>query len=100
MIVLSTENLSLSFGTAPVLSGISFSADESDRIGVIGANGCGKSTLFKLILGELDADEGKVYISKDKTIGILRQDDAFCCFEDDDSDRTLLEVMYNSFPSF
>ena len=37
MIVLSTENLSLSFGTAPVLSGISFSADESDRIGVIGA---------------------------------------------------------------
>ena len=98
MIVLSTENLSLSFGTAPVLSGVSFSADESDRIGVIGANGCGKSTLFKLILGELDADEGKVYISKDKTIGILRQDDAFCCFEDDDSDRTLLEVMYNSFP--
>ena len=98
MIVLSTENLSLSFGTTPVLTGISFSADESDRIGVIGANGCGKSTLFKLILGELDADEGKVYISKDKTIGILRQDDAFGGFEDADNSRTLLEVMYNSFP--
>ena len=64
MIALSTENLSISFGTKEILSGVSFAADEGDRIGIIGNNGCGKSTLFKLILGELDADEGKVYISK------------------------------------
>ena len=42
MIVLSTENLCLSFGVKSVLEGVSFSADESDRIGIIGSNGCGK----------------------------------------------------------
>ena len=98
MIALSTENLSLSFGTVNILSGVSFSADECDRIGIIGANGCGKSTLFKLILGELEPDEGNVYISKDKTVGILKQDDAFCDFGSDDGEASALEVMYNSFP--
>ena len=76
MIALSTENLTLSFGAKTILKGVSFAVDESDRLGVIGSNGCGKSTLFKLLLGELEADEGSVYISKDKTVGILRQDDA------------------------
>lgn len=98
MIALSTENLSLSFGTVNILSGVSFSADECDRIGVIGTNGCGKSTLFKLILGELEPDEGNVYISKDKTVGILKQDDAFCDFKSEEGEASALEVMYNSFP--
>ncbi len=98
MIALSTENLSLSFGTVNILSGVSFSADECDRIGVIGTNGCGKSTLFKLILGELEPDEGNVYISKDKTVGILKQDDAFCDFKSENGEASALEVMYNSFP--
>ena len=67
MIVLSTENLCLSFGVKSVLEGVSFSADEGDKIGIIGSNGCGKSTLFKLILGELEPDAGGVHISKEKT---------------------------------
>ena len=98
MIALSTENLTLSFGTAPILTGVSFAVDESDRLGIIGTNGCGKSTLFKLILGELEPDEGSVYISKGKTVGILRQDDAFCEFDGEDGSATALEVMYRSFP--
>ena len=98
MIALSTENLSLSFGVTPVLSGVSFAADERDRIGVIGSNGCGKSTLFKLILGEYSPDEGSVHISKDKTVGILRQDDAFSDFSGESGEATALEIMYNSFP--
>ncbi len=98
MIAINTDDLSLSFGTKVVLKGVSFAADESDRIGVIGSNGCGKSTLFKLILGELEPDEGSVHISKDKTVGILRQDDAFLDFEGQDGEATALEVMYNSFP--
>ena len=98
MIAISTENLSLSFGTTPVLSGVSFALDEGDRVGVIGANGCGKSTLFKLLLGELEADEGRVYISKGKTVGILRQDDAFADFSGESGDATALEIMYRSFP--
>ena len=51
MIAVTIDKLSLSFGVKPVLEGVSFSLDESDRLGVVGVNGSGKSTLFKLILG-------------------------------------------------
>ena len=98
MIVLTTESLSLSFGTKKVLCDVSFSLDESDRLGVIGVNGSGKSTLFKLILGELTADSGNVYISKEKSIGILKQDDAVEAFSADEQKMSAIEVMYNSFP--
>ena len=98
MIAINTDDLWLSFGAKTVLTGVSFAADETDRIGVIGTNGCGKSTLFKLILGELTPDRGSVHISKDKTVGILRQDDAFEAFEGQDGEASALEVMYNSFP--
>ncbi|MBE6549674.1 MAG: ABC-F family ATP-binding cassette domain-containing protein [Ruminococcaceae bacterium] len=98
MIAISTDNLSLSFGTKKILEGVTFSADETDRIGIVGVNGCGKSTLFRLILGEYEADTGSIYLSKDKTVGILRQDDAFCEFEGADGEATCLEVMYRSFP--
>ena len=67
MIAITVEDLSLAFGTKEVLRGVSFSLEENDRLGIIGVNGCGKSTLFKLITGELDADSGKVYISKEKS---------------------------------
>ncbi len=98
MIVLNVDNLSLSFGTSVILQNVTFSLDEGDRLGIIGVNGCGKSTLFRLILGEHEPDEGRVYISKNKTVGILRQDDAFCDFEGEDGNASALEVMYRSFP--
>ena len=98
MIALTVDNISLSFGTKSVLRGVSFSLEENDRLGVIGVNGSGKSTLFKLILGELEAEEGGVYISKDKSIGILKQDDAMAAFSASEQKMTAIEVMYNSFP--
>ena len=98
MIIINVDNLSLSFGTKKILEDVSFALNESDRLGIIGVNGCGKSTLFRLILGELDADRGNVYISKNKTVGILRQNDAFCDFGDEGEDATSLEVLYHSFP--
>lgn len=98
MIAITVDSLSLSFGVKTVLENISFSLDESDKLGIIGVNGCGKSTLFKLITGELSADSGEVYISKDKSVGILRQDDAFADFSDEDAEASALEVMFHSFP--
>ena len=98
MIALSVNKLSLSFGSDELFSGISFALDEGDRLGIIGVNGCGKSTLFKLILGEYEADEGNVFIAKDKTVGILKQDGAFLDFEGQNEDMSAIEVMYHARP--
>ncbi|MBQ1230151.1 MAG: ABC-F family ATP-binding cassette domain-containing protein, partial [Clostridia bacterium] len=71
MIAISINDLSLSFGTTPILEKVSFSLEENDKLGIIGVNGCGKSTLFRLLLGELEHNEGSVFLSKGKSIGIL-----------------------------
>ncbi len=98
MIAITVEELSVAFGTKVILENVSFALDESDKLGIIGVNGCGKSTLFKLISGELTPDSGNVYISKDKTVGILRQDDALAAFSDEENEASALEVMLLSFP--
>ena len=99
MIAISTEKLTFGFGTRVILDNINFSLEENDRLGIVGVNGCGKSTLFKLILGELEPDAGNIYISKDKSIGVLKQDEAFSEFENElGAGASILEVMYRSFP--
>ena len=100
MIAISITGLSLSFGITPILRDISFSLDETDRLGIIGVNGCGKSTLFRLILGEYTPDSGTVYIAKGKTVGILTQDGAFteASLPDGSAAGTPLLQMYTAFP--
>ena len=95
MIAISVNDLSLSFGTTPILEKVSFSLEENDKLGIVGVNGCGKSTLFRLILGEQEATEGSVFLSKGKTVGVLTQDGAFDC---GDGSETVLERMYQAFP--
>ncbi len=95
MIALSVNDLSLSFGTTPVLENVSFALEENDRLGIIGVNGCGKSTLFRLITGEWEPTSGEVYLSRGKTVGVLTQDGAFAC---EDESMTVLERMYRAFP--
>ena len=96
MTAISINDLSFSFGVTPVLQKVSFSLEEGDKLGVIGVNGCGKSTLFSLILGEREPDEGSVYIAKDKTVGILTQEGAFETSEL--AGTSALEQMYAAFP--
>ena len=98
MICLNVEGISLSFGAKKLLSDVTFSVDEGDKLGIIGVNGCGKSTLFKLILGELEPDNGNIYISRSKSVGVLRQNDAFADFSDKDGSLSALDVMILSFP--
>lgn len=95
MLCLTVSDLSLSYGAEPILEKVSFSLDETDRLGIIGVNGCGKSTLFKLINGDIEPTSGSVYLSRGKTIGILRQDDAF---DESDSCKTVSEHMLRAFP--
>ena len=95
MIAISVNDLSLSYGTTPILEKISFSLDETDKLGVIGVNGCGKSSLFRLILGVETPTEGGVYLSRGKTVGVLTQDGAF---DNADENETVLVHMYRAFP--
>ena len=96
MTAISIADISLSFGTRKILDRISFSLAENDRMGLIGVNGCGKSTLFKVITGELEPDEGNVYIANGKTVGILKQDGAFQV--DEQAGDSALEQMIAAFP--
>ena len=94
MTVISVSDLSLAFGTNVLLQNVSFSLNENDKMGIIGINGSGKTSLFKLILGEYTPDSGDVFISKEKTVGVLRQDGAFEAREG----ASPIEIMYDAFP--
>ncbi len=95
MIAISVSDLSLSFGTTPILEKVTFALEENDKLGIIGVNGCGKSTLFRLITGAEEPTEGEIYLSRGKTVGILTQDGAFAA---EDPTQSVLERMYQAFP--
>lgn len=76
MILLSCDKISKSFGINVILDQISFSVKAGSRMGIVGPNGAGKTTLFKLVTGELPYDDGSLYLSKDLTIGHLKQNEA------------------------
>ncbi len=98
MTALSVDSLGFAVGTKIILQNVSFSLEEGDKLGIIGVNGSGKSTLFKLITNEYEPSSGSVYISKDKTIGVLTQDGAFDISEL--CSDTVIEQMYSAFPEF
>ena len=74
MIAINITNLSYSVGDRDILDHISFALDARDKLGIIGVNGCGKTTLLRLITSELEPTEGQIFRAKDKTIAWLRQD--------------------------
>ncbi len=98
MTSVSVNRLSLSYGMRVVLDDISFSINDDDRLGIVGVNGCGKTSLFRLLLGEELPDSGDIFISKDKSIGVLTQDGAFRLPEGTDETLTATELMYHAFP--
>lgn len=77
MIILSCNNVNKSFGVETILENISFTVNEGDKIGIIGVNGTGKTTLFKIISGIYSCDSGDIYTSKDCEIGYLEQNTNF-----------------------
>ena len=73
MIEISVNNAQKNFGFKSVLDGFDLEATTGERIALIGPNGCGKTTLFKIISGEENLDQGMVSIRRNATIGLLSQ---------------------------
>ncbi|MGB3367468.1 MAG: ABC-F family ATP-binding cassette domain-containing protein [Acidaminobacteraceae bacterium] len=77
MIALSTNNLTKYYGIDLILDKISFTASVGDKIGLIGNNGTGKSTLFNILTKQIPYDSGELFFNKDLKIGYLKQDVEF-----------------------
>lgn len=95
MTVISINGVSLSFGDKTLFEDVSFSLNENDRLGIVGPNGCGKSSLLSIIYRTLEPTDGQCYISSDVSVGILTQDGAFEV--NDGVGESALEQMYGAF---
>ncbi len=73
MVVISAQNLSLSFGEEIIFSSLSFDVKNDEKIGLVGVNGAGKTSLFKILTGEYTPDSGAVFISKNIKVGYMEQ---------------------------
>lgn len=73
MAVLDVQNLTLSFGEKILFSNVSFDIKEKEKVGLIGCNGAGKTSLFKIITGEYTPDDGACFISKNSRLGYMEQ---------------------------
>ena len=69
-----TSGISIQFGAKPLFENISVKFGEGNRYGLIGANGCGKSTFMKILGGDLEASAGSVAVDRNERVGKLRQD--------------------------
>lgn len=85
--ILSCQNLSISFADTPILEKVSFQIEDCEKAALVGKNGAGKTTLFRIIAGRIQPDQGAVAFAKDKTFGYLAQDDAV------DTQNTIYEEL-------
>ena len=75
MILISAQEVQKNFGTHEVLKEVTFSLQKGEKMGLVGVNGCGKTTLMRIISGEMEPDGGMVHKNRDLRIGYLRQVD-------------------------
>ena len=89
--MLNVHNLSISFQGDDLFNNITYRIGRKDRIGLIGKNGAGKSTMLKILSKEMEPDTGEIATDKDLKIGFLKQDIDF------EEGRTVLEETYEAF---
>ncbi len=71
--MMTLKNLNMSFGLQEIFNDVNLQINDNEKIGIIGVNGAGKSTFFKLIMGKLEPDSGKIIIKQGTRIGFLPQ---------------------------
>ena len=89
--MLNIHNLSVSFGGSYLFEDVTFRLGAGDRVGLVGKNGAGKSTMLKILSRDLQPDSGVIATEKEVRIGFLRQDIDF------EQGRTVLEEAYQAF---
>ncbi|MEM7623768.1 MAG: ATP-binding cassette domain-containing protein [Planctomycetota bacterium] len=73
MPLLAATNLELSYGQRRILDGVSLSVEAGERIGIVGRNGGGKSSLMRVLTGELKPESGSVVLAGGNKLGYLKQ---------------------------
>ena len=91
--LLTAEHLSINFGMKQLLTDVNFYLNEGDKVGIIGINGTGKSTLLKVLAGTIEADNGRIIRNPNVQVSYLSQNP-----EMDDS-ATVLEQVFLHFPA-
>lgn len=98
--LLDCVQLEKSFADNLIVKDASFKIEENEKVALVGVNGCGKTTLIKMIIGELDSDKGQIIINKNANIGYLSQnsslESSLSVYEEVFSTRSDLPEMENS----
>ncbi len=87
------RDISVRYGVTEVLGNVSFRVNRGERVGIVGPNGGGKSTLFRLIMGETESDKGQIIIEESPRIGYIRQH-----LKADNENESLLEYALRGIP--
>lgn len=90
--ILQCSHISKAFSTDVILSDVTFHINEQEKAAIVGINGSGKSTLLKIIMGQMQADEGEVILGGDITVGYLAQNQEY------QSGKTIFEEMQDAKP--
>ena len=91
IVMINIHNLSVSFGGTYLFEEVTFRLGAGDRVGLVGKNGAGKSTMLKILAGDIKPDSGVIATEKEVRMGFLRQDIDF------EEGRTVLEEAYQAF---
>lgn len=89
--MISIENISVQFSGEYLFHSVSFKINPSDKIGVVGPNGCGKTTLLKILAGEMEPETGSINFQKGLKIGYLPQE-----YISEVSDESLFDEVYKA----
>ena len=97
MIDISVKNLKKFFVIGEnLLEDVSFEIQEGERVAILGRNGCGKTTLFKILTGEMEYDDGQVYVNPQKRLGLISQIPVFPAgYTVEDVLRSAYRELYN-----